>query len=183
MALDILEDVLVDGLVVVFCGSAASKVSAARRAYYANPTNQFWRALCSSGLTPRLLAPDEFRAMQEFGLGLTDIAKRHSGNDAELPGDADDASGLRDRIERHRPRVVAFVGKRPAKVALGRNILDYGWQEDTFAGSRVFVLPSPSGAARRYWSLEPWIELAQFVRATPWTPSPRRLADREIPSS
>jgi TDG/mug DNA glycosylase family protein len=38
---DVLPDVLVPGLAVVFCGNAAGKVSAQRGAYYAGPGNYF----------------------------------------------------------------------------------------------------------------------------------------------
>jgi TDG/mug DNA glycosylase family protein len=31
----------------------------------------------------------------------------------------------------------------------------------------VFVLPSPSGQARRSWDIEPWRQLAAFVRDQP----------------
>ena len=42
---DILPDVLIDGLNLVFCGTAPSKTSEAAQAYYANPRNRFWRIL------------------------------------------------------------------------------------------------------------------------------------------
>src|SRR4051812_44186349 len=81
----LLPDVLAPGLNVVFCGTAAGAVSAARGCYYAHPQNKFWRALHLSGLTPRLLAPEEFAALPSFGLGLTDIAKTVCGMDNQLP--------------------------------------------------------------------------------------------------
>ncbi|HTM29231.1 MAG TPA: mismatch-specific DNA-glycosylase, partial [Rhodanobacter sp.] len=86
----ILPDVLQPGLALVFCGTAAGKRSAADHAYYAHPGNLFWRALFEAGLTPRLLAPAEFPQLPGYGIGLTDLAKRHSGNDNELPRDAFD---------------------------------------------------------------------------------------------
>ena len=57
----ILPDVLGPGLRVVFCGSAASTVAAARGAPYAGPGNRFWPTLFEIGLTPRRFAPEEFR--------------------------------------------------------------------------------------------------------------------------
>ena len=53
-------DLLRPGLRIVFCGTAAGTVSAARGAYYAHPQNRFWSALHASGSTPRLLQPEEF---------------------------------------------------------------------------------------------------------------------------
>ena len=81
----ILPDVLAPGLRIVFCGTAAGAVPAARGFYYAHPQNRFWRALHAAGLTPRLLAASEFATLPAYGLGLTDIAKSVSGMDKQLP--------------------------------------------------------------------------------------------------
>ena len=81
MIAHILPDVLCPGLRVVFCGTAASVVSAARGAYYAGPGNRFWSILAEIKLTPHQLKPDEFRLLPTFGIGLTDIAKTVSGID------------------------------------------------------------------------------------------------------
>lgn len=159
-----LPDVLADDLEIVFCGSAAGRASAARGAYYAGPGNRFWPMLAEVGLTPRRLAPEEFPLLPGFGLGLTDLCQRASGADRELPGDTDDPAALAAKIRRHRPRWLAFVGKRPAKVFLGRRYVAPGAQADSpFAGTGLFVLPSPSGAARGHWDPAPWRELSRRV--------------------
>jgi TDG/mug DNA glycosylase family protein len=54
---------------------------------------------------------------------------------------------------------VAFTGKRTAREFFGREV-PYGLWEEKVGDSRLFVLPSPSGNARRYWTLEPWRQLA-----------------------
>ena len=146
---------------------AQPKLSAAERAYYAHPGNLFWRALHEAGLTPSLLAPAEFPLLPQFGIGLTDLAKRHSGNDDELPRDAFDASALRAKIERYTPRLLAFTSKNAARAGLGHAVA-YGLQSERIGATRVFVLPSPSGQARGHWDLEPWRELgALFSFALP----------------
>ena len=155
----VLPDVLEDNLRIVFCGSAAGRVSAARGAYYAGPGNRFWPTLAATGLTPRLMRPEEFREITRYGLGLTDLAKEASGADSALPAGADDGAGLAARIRRCAPRLLAFVGKRPAQVFLGRGV-DTGLQPERLGPTRIFVLPSPSGAARRYWDEAPWHHLA-----------------------
>ena len=160
----ILPDLLQPGLALVFCGTAAGKRSAAERAYYAHPGNLFWRALHEAGLTPRLLAPAEFPLLPQFGIGLTDLAKRHSGNDAELPHDAFDAPALFAKLERHAPRLLAFTSKNAARAALGHAV-GYGLQRETIAGTQLFVLPSPSGQARGHWDWAPWLALGQLYRA------------------
>ncbi len=161
----VLPDVLQAGLALVFCGTAAGKRSAAEGAYYAHPGNLFWRALFEAGLTPRQLAPAEFPLLPRYGIGLTDLAKHHSGNDSELPRTAFDVPGLIDRIGQHRPPWLAFTSKNAARAALGRAV-DYGTQRETFGNTQLFVLPSPSGQARGHWSLQPWLELGLIYRAT-----------------
>jgi double-stranded uracil-DNA glycosylase len=41
--------------------------------------------------------------------------------------------------------------------------VEYGPQERRLGGVRAFVLPSTSGAARRYWDVARWYELARLV--------------------
>jgi TDG/mug DNA glycosylase family protein len=161
----ILPDVLAPGLRVVFCGTAPGTRSAHEGAYYAHPGNHFWRTLFAIGLTPRLLAPAEFRDVLQFGIGLTDVAKHHFGSDAELPRAAFDAAALQRKLARYRPRIVAFTSKNAAcaGLALGSRIPEYGEQSIAIAQTRVFVLPSPSGQARGFWDVAPWHALAEAV--------------------
>lgn len=167
--MSILPDILEPGLTTVFCGSAASSASARLGAYYAGPGNRFWQALYEGGLTPSLLTPTEFRRLPQFGIGITDLAKHESGMDIALSSNAYDAGALLTKIETHKPRHLAFTGKRPAGIflleTLGLGLKDYGEQPVTIGETRIFVLPSPSGAARRWWSLEPWIRLGEMHQA------------------
>ena len=160
----ILPDVLQDGLALVFCGTAAGTRSAREGAYYAHPGNLFWRALAEVALTPRLYAPHEFPQLPALGIGFTDLAKYHSGNDSELPRDAFDVPALVAKIERFAPRWLAFTSKHGAKAALGRGIAGWGEQPERIGTTGVFVLPSPSGQARGHWSIDPWRALAARLR-------------------
>ncbi len=159
----ILPDVLEPGLKIVFCGTAASNVSAAVGAYYAGPGNAFWPTLYAVGLTPRLLPPAEFRTVTRYGLGLTDLAKHESGVDSELSVGAFDAAALREKLLRYRPWAVAFTSKAAARAFFGARVA-YGWASERVGQTRVMVLPSPSGAARRYWDMTWWQVLAEAVR-------------------
>jgi TDG/mug DNA glycosylase family protein len=158
------EQVLPD-LLQPFCGTAAGERSAREGAYYAHPGNLFWRALHEAGITPHRYSPGEFPQLLELGIGLTDLAKRHSGNDADLPRDAFDVPALLAKIERNRPRLLAFTSKAAARAALGRTITTYGEQPERVSGTRLFVLPSPSGQARRHWDIEPWRVLEKLLAA------------------
>jgi TDG/mug DNA glycosylase family protein len=100
----------------------------------------------------------------DYGIGLTDLAKGHSGNDDQLPRDAFDVPALRAKIERHSPRLLAFTSKNAARAALGHAV-GYGLQDELIGSTQLFVLPSPSGQARGHWSIEPWQVLATRYRA------------------
>ena len=163
----VLPDVLTHGLDVVFCGSAAGAASARAGAYYAGPGNRFWPILHASGLTPRQLQPREFRAVVQYGVGLTDLSKFQSGADSMLDAGGDDTRALAEKISVHAPRVLAFNGKRAGGVFLrdvwASEIGDYGLQPQTLGGTALFVLPSTSGAARRWWDAGPWRALAEYL--------------------
>ncbi|MQL53752.1 mismatch-specific DNA-glycosylase [Desulfofundulus thermobenzoicus] len=160
--MDILPDVIKPGLKVIFCVMAAGNRSATIGAYYAGRGNQFWAVLYRIGLTPRQLQPREYRSLLSYGIGLTDLVKSVSGNDNTLDKEFFDIIGLRQRLEKASPKVVAFNGKRAAMEFLGRPV-KYGLQSERVGSSAVFVLPSTSGAARAYWNEQYWLELAEYV--------------------
>jgi TDG/mug DNA glycosylase family protein len=155
----VIPDVLEAGLDVVFCGTAPSAASKERGAYYARPGNRFWPTLFAIGLTPRQLAPEEFRIVTEYGIGLTDVCKTAWGQDADLSANDFDADALRVKIEMNTPRFLAFTSKRAAREYLGRDA-DYGIQNDRIGTTELFVLPSTSGLATRFWNERIWYDLA-----------------------
>ena len=169
----VLPDVLRTGLVTVFCGSAVGFTSARVGAYYAQGGNRFWAVLHEAGFTNRRLRPDEYPLVSGYGLGLTDLAKYEFGNDADLSTEAYQSNALRKKIERYRPRFLAFTAKVPARVflreqfgvALAAGPDGYGLQPHTIAGTRLWVLPSTSGRAKTFWQPQPWQELAAHHRA------------------
>ena len=162
----LVPDLLSPGLTLVLCGSAPSRISAQARAYYANPANKFWRTLHAVGLTPRLFAPPEYPGLLELGIGLTDVAKRHSGNDAQLPPEAWAPGELQAKLVRYRPRLLAFTSKRSASEALatptGR--LPYGRQTGALEEAEVWVLPSTSPLGHNHFQIAPWQALAERYR-------------------
>lgn len=162
MSENALPDVLMPGLKVVFCGTAAGARSAHVGAYYAGRGNKFWRTLHQIGLTPRLLDPHEFPSVTDYGIGLTDIAKTYSGPDVGLRRAHFDADGLRRRIEQFAPRALAFNGKKAAQAFYGAAVA-YGQQTEPIGTTTVFMLPSTSGAASGFWDAGHWQRLADFL--------------------
>src|ERR1700758_4521155 len=140
-------DVLAPGLRVVFVGINPGRVSAAARAHFANPRNDFWRLLHAAGLTSRLYEPSEQFALLAEGIGVTNAAYRTT------PGSGDlrraDFAGSAERLEQiardPRPRWFAFVGKEPYRATFGARPA-LGPQERTLGETKLFVLPSTSPA-------------------------------------
>ena len=167
-----MPDLLAPGLDLVFCGTAPSPASFKARAYYANPGNAFWATLFAVGLTPERLTPQRYPELLAWRLGLTDLNKTEYGSDHELSRHAMDALSLRAKLRKYRPAAIAFTSKNAAALALGVKSSAYGRQAQTLEGAVVFVLASPSGRARSFWTIKPWKEAAAFVSER------RRLRER-----
>ena len=159
----LIPDLLAPGLDLVFCGTAPSPASFKARAYYANPGNAFWPTLQAVGLTPERLAPQRYPELLALGLGLTDLNKTEVGSDHELTPEAMDAGSLHAKLRRFRPAAIAFTSKHAAALALGVKAPAYGRHAELLEGAVAFVLASPSGRARSFWTLAPWKEAAAFV--------------------
>jgi TDG/mug DNA glycosylase family protein len=133
-------------LQVLFCGINPSLYSAATGWHFARPGNRFWPALHLSGFTPRRLAPREQHLLPGYGLGITNLVARATAQASEL-----DAAELRAGGERllalvteHRPRILAIAGVTAYRTAFGHPHATIGRQPAPL-GSRVWVLPNPSG--------------------------------------
>ncbi len=157
-----LPDVLADGLRVLFCGINPGRVSAAARAHFANPRNDFWRLLHAAGFTRRLLTPEEQFELLEDGIGVTNAALRTT------PGSGDlrkaDFAGAAERLERLaatlKPAWIGFVGTEAYRGAFGERP-QLGEQERRLAETRLFVLPSTSPAN----AAVPWDERLRWFGA------------------
>jgi TDG/mug DNA glycosylase family protein len=162
----ILPELLRPGLKLVFCGTAAGRQSALQKAYYAHPQNKFWRTLEAVGLTPRRFAPQDYAALWELEIGLTDIAKFAYGMDHQLPRHSlgsRAAAALRARILKVAPGHLAFTSLTAGRAVLGKKAAP-GEQAETLGGTRVWILPSPSPLADNHWDIGPWKALAEAVK-------------------
>jgi TDG/mug DNA glycosylase family protein len=147
---------------VLFCGINPGRVSAAARAPFANPRNDFWRLLHAAGFTPRLLEPAEFRELGRLGIGLTNAAPRTTRGSSDLR--AGDFAGAYERLEdiavRFEPRAIGLVGKAAYRGTF-REPATLGLQERRLGEVALFVLPStsPANASVR------WEERLRWFRA------------------
>ena len=163
---DVLTDLLQPGLRAVFCGTQAGTQSARRGAYYAGRGNRFWPTLHDAGLTPVRLAPEQYPMLLDYGIGLTDMAKKTSGADSLLRRDHVDRT-FGEKITRYAPRFLAFNGKRAASLALKVSgpMLSYGSQDRMIGRTELYILPSSSGAASGFWDARYWHEFSSRVGA------------------
>jgi len=148
-----IPDVLAPGLRVVFSGINPGLYSAATGRHFARPGNRFWPALQRSGFTPRLLRPEEQERLLEIGLGITNIVARATARADELRPEElrEGARVLAAKAARLRPRWLAVVGITAYRTAFGRPGASVGPQDEILAGTRLWVLPNPSGL-NAHWS-------------------------------
>ncbi|MTI38276.1 mismatch-specific DNA-glycosylase [Fulvivirga lutimaris] len=162
-----LKDVLTYNLDVVFCGTAKGKASALKGFYYAGPGNKFYDILHKTGLTPHKLRPNECYDINQYNIGLTDLVHSEYGNDNQIKDESYDVVSFKSKILKFKPKIVAFNSKKGASFVLGyrgvTSLVEYGLQDATIGNSKLFVLPSTSGSARRYWDDSFWFQLKSVL--------------------
>lgn len=147
-----IEDVIAPGLDVLFVGINPGLWTGATGFHFARPGNRFWRALHEAGLTPTLLSPHQQDDLLGHGLGVVNLVSRTTARADELTADELRAGGqaLLAKIERYRPRKVAFLGVSAYRVAFGEPNVSVGRQQQRIGESEVWVLPNPSGLNAHY---------------------------------
>ena len=160
----VVPDVLGPNLNVVFCGINPGRVSAAARAHFANPRNDFWRLLHAAGFTSRVYEPGEQLAVLEERIGLTNAAARTTKGSGDLR--RGDFAGAAERLERIAqelaPAWIGFVGKEAYRGVFGERP-ELGVQRRTLGSTQLFVLPStsPANAAVPWTERERWFQFNQ----------------------
>ena len=159
----ILPDLLKPHLKIVFCGRAVGPESARQKSYYARPGNKFWPALYWVRFTPALLASHEYQDLLNYELGLTDLVKHFSGTDKRVKATDQDISILKRKILKYQPKIFAFNGKQAAKEFLNTKKVSYGQQEQKIGNTTIWVLPSTSPVAGKYWNIDHWKNLKKIA--------------------
>jgi TDG/mug DNA glycosylase family protein len=120
-------------------------VSAAARAHFANPRNDFWRLLHAARFTSRLYDPaEQFEVLRE-GIGITNAAYRTTPGSGDLRRRDFDGGRIEELAGELAPEWLAFVGKEAYHGAFGERPA-LGEQERRLGDTRLFVLPSTSPA-------------------------------------
>jgi double-stranded uracil-DNA glycosylase len=132
---------------VLFCGINPGLYSAATGHHFARPGNRFWPALHAGRFTQRILPPWEEHMLLPLGYGITNLVARSTATAAELTVEELRAGRrqLERKVRRYRPRWVAVLGIGVYRSGFARPAALMGPQPEPFAGSRLWVLPNPSG--------------------------------------
>lgn len=183
-----LPEILTQNLRVVFVGTTVSETSDELGFYYLGPNNQFWSLLEYASITPTVVvsAPERkilinakkdgvlneiykkfFFEKKESELlkhriGLTDLNRRRvisNDDDPSAQPTDDDIQKFVRKMEKYRPKVVAFV----AKMEIVENCLkrlypsvnrQRGKQDFLIGESEVWLLGSTSGRVKDTDALE-----------------------------
>ncbi len=138
-------DLLAPGLKIVICGSDVGP--------------KFLETLFRVALTPRELTAEELPALLEYRIGLTDIIKQPGERGANSEGSKE----LRRKIRESAPGTLVFNGKQPAKDYLDMPTVAYGPQKHGIGGTKIFVCPSTSPAAKSSWEPQWWELMAKLA--------------------
>lgn len=136
-----IPDIVGPSMILLFIGLNPGVMTATAGHMYSHPTNHFWKFVFNSGITSRLLKPEEDRdLLVDWGCGNTNIVERPSRNGSELSKKEMDANvvTLEAKVAKWRPECVCIVGKSVwesiFRVKRGRALkkgeFTYGWQED-----------------------------------------------------
>lgn len=159
-------DVAAPGLKVLFSGINPGLMTAATGHHFARPGNRFWPVLHLSGFTPRQLLPAEQGELLALGLGITNVVARPTARADELTAEEYREGGrlLGAKVESLAPKWLAVVGVTAYRAAFGDRKAAVGPQEHTIGGSRVWVLPNPSGL-NAHWTTATMAEEYARLRA------------------
>ncbi len=147
-----ISDHLEYNLKIMFVGYNPGEKSAETNHHYAGRNNQFWRLLHDSGLTARLVPPEEdYLLPKEEGYGLTNIVARPSKSSSDLRRTEMQAGAdiLKRKIKQYQPKIVCLLGKDVYRNYAGLKAtapIQYGPVENTiYPDIKEYVGPNPSG--------------------------------------
>jgi TDG/mug DNA glycosylase family protein len=153
-ALRRLRDRIAPGVRVLFVGINPGMRSAETGHHFAGYSNRFWPLLFESGLVPERLTYADDDRLPAFGFGITNLVARPTPGIDALGAEefVRGRRGLRRKIRRYHPRVVAMVGVTVYRAMFPerRGAVTLGRQSETIGPSMVFVLPNPSGRNANY---------------------------------
>jgi TDG/mug DNA glycosylase family protein len=163
-----IPDVIAPDLDVLFVGINPGLYSGATGFHFARPGNRFWKAIYGAGFTQRVLDPSEQGELLRAGIGITNLVARTTATAAELSPDElrTGARILIGKVERWKPRSVAFLGISTYRVGFQKPTATIGRQPIRLADAAVWLLPNPSGL-NASWQLPRLVDAYQELRENP----------------
>jgi double-stranded uracil-DNA glycosylase len=149
---DELPDIIAAGLKVLFCGINPGMTAAATGHHFAGRSNRFWRVIHLAGFTPNEISSQEDRAILRYGCGVTSVVKRPTARADQLSREEFIAAAaeFEQKIARHAPHFVAFLGKAAYSGISGQRDIAWGLQPTRMEGALIWALPNPSGRNRAF---------------------------------
>ena len=166
-------DLVGPNLRLLFVGINPGLWTAATQTHFAHPGNRFYPALLEAGIIERPI--DRGVGMSEAdrtymigrGVGITNVVHRATARASELTASELRTGGeqLRSFVRTQAPAVVAVAGITAYRTAFARPRATMGEQPEPFEGSRLFVVPNPSGlnAHETTSSLAEWYRRAAIA--------------------
>lgn len=146
-----IKDYIKENLAILFVGFNPSLRSGETGHHFANPRNRFWNILYRAKLTPIQLKPEEDSTLLTFDYGLTNIVERPTKGAADITKEEYELGKkqLKEKIEKHKPKIVCFVGKGVYEQYSNKRNVPWGLQKELVVeGTSDFVAPSSSGLVR-----------------------------------
>lgn len=146
-----LPDIIDYNLKILFIGFNPGVKSAELGHHYAGQSNNFWKLLYESGLTPYKLKPEEDKLLLSFGYGSTNIIDRSSKSASELSEQefVEGSVKLKELLRGYKPKVACYVGLGIYKYFSGNKDISCGIQvSSAIEGIIDYVCSSTSGLNR-----------------------------------
>lgn len=147
-----LRDLIKKDLKVIFCGINPGLKSAMDGHHFSGRSNRFWKVLHQSGFTPDEIDPVDDASILDLGYGLTTAVERATARADELSKEEfeDAVKIFETKMSYLQPEYIAFLGKAAYVSFSGKKEIAWGLQPEDFCGSKVWVLPNPSGLNRGF---------------------------------
>ena len=155
-----LKDRIRPGVCVLFVGINPGVRSALTGHHFAGPSNNFWKLLFESGLTPERVTHVDDDRLPEWGYGITNIVARPTPgvSDLTLTELRAGRAALERKVRRYKPAIVALVGitvyrslfPKGVGRTFGSAAITPGRTRDRIGDAVVWVLPNPSGRNAHY---------------------------------
>ena len=140
-----LPDHLGDALDVVFVGVPAYDELSEGGHHYADPHDRFWDLVNEAELVSDIVGAENDHLVLDEKCGLTVLTRRKpAASDVGPNAGGFDVDGFIEKVERYKPKIVAFNGKIAYRTVFKQDPGDYGLTDDIIGDSYVFALPSSS---------------------------------------